>query len=68
MEQRSKWRNAPIITPTHDAARSMLFLPKLERKQQQQQQSQYRLLGLKQHKPTLLLYQQPRQDRQDRQQ
>eukprot|EP00957_Ditylum_brightwellii_P090118 6863250-Ditylum_brightwellii.AAC.1 len=66
MEQRGKGRNALIITPTHNTVRSMLILPKFERKQQQQQH-QYRLLVLKQHQPTLLLYQQPRQDRQDRQ-
>eukprot|EP00957_Ditylum_brightwellii_P017438 1313484-Ditylum_brightwellii.AAC.1 len=52
-EQRGKGRNAPTITPTHNTVRSMLLLPKLERKQQQQHH-QYRLLGLKQHQPTLL--------------
>eukprot|EP00957_Ditylum_brightwellii_P014100 1063619-Ditylum_brightwellii.AAC.1 len=62
MAQRGKGRNAPIITPTHDAVRSALLLSKLERKQQQQ------YLGLKKRQLHLLLYQQPRKDRQDRQQ
>eukprot|EP00957_Ditylum_brightwellii_P161386 12288411-Ditylum_brightwellii.AAC.1 len=66
MVQRGKGRNALIITPTHNAVRSALLLPKLERKQQQQQPQQH--LGLMQHQPPLLLYQQPMQDRQAKQQ
>eukprot|EP00957_Ditylum_brightwellii_P073206 5564956-Ditylum_brightwellii.AAC.1 len=62
MEQKGKGRNAPIINPTHNAVRSALILPKLEGKQQQQRQ--HSLLALGQQGPTLLLEQQPRQDRQ----